>query len=258
MPSLNIWESDEAGIQLGIGGRGLSPSRVSNFNTRQNGYDISADALGYPESYYSPPTEAVERIEIIRGAASLQYGTQFGGLINFKLKDGAKDRPLEVVTRQTLGSYGLFNSFNSLGGTKGKVRYYGFYHLKQGDGWRPNAGYEAHTGHMNVAWLINDKATLSAEFTHMNYLAQQPGGLTDAMFEDDPTQSIRSRNWFKVDWNLAALKYEHIFNPSTRVEVLGFGLIARREALGYLGPITRIDPGEERNLLSDQLSKFRR
>ena len=48
---LNIWESDGAGLQLGIGGRGLSPNRTANFNTRQNGYDISADALGYPESY---------------------------------------------------------------------------------------------------------------------------------------------------------------------------------------------------------------
>nr|MDQ3395204.1 carboxypeptidase-like regulatory domain-containing protein [Bacteroidota bacterium] len=73
VPGLNIWESDGAGIQLGIGGRGLNPNRVSNFNTRQNGYDISADALGYPESYYSPPAEGVERIEILRGAASLQY-----------------------------------------------------------------------------------------------------------------------------------------------------------------------------------------
>ena len=85
---LNIWESDGAGVQLGIGGRGLSPSRNSNFNTRQNGYDISADALGYPESYYTPPIEAIDRIEIIRGAASLQYGTQFGGMLNFKFKEG--------------------------------------------------------------------------------------------------------------------------------------------------------------------------
>ncbi|MFN5705656.1 MAG: hypothetical protein ACK45U_07370 [bacterium] len=46
---LNIFENDGAGLQLGIGGRGLNPNRVSNFNTRQNGYDISADALGYPE-----------------------------------------------------------------------------------------------------------------------------------------------------------------------------------------------------------------
>ena len=59
---------------------------------RQNGVEMSADALGYPESYYSPPIQAVEQIEIVRGAASLQYGTQFGGLINFKLKDAPEDK----------------------------------------------------------------------------------------------------------------------------------------------------------------------
>ena len=52
---LNIYQNDDAGLQLNIGGRGLDPNRTSNFNTRQNGYDISADVLGYPESYYSPP-----------------------------------------------------------------------------------------------------------------------------------------------------------------------------------------------------------
>ncbi len=40
---LNIYENDDAGIQLHIGGRGLDPNRTSNFNTRQNNYDISAD-----------------------------------------------------------------------------------------------------------------------------------------------------------------------------------------------------------------------
>ena len=72
---LNIFQNDDAGLQIHIGGRGLDPNRTSNFNTRQNGYDMSADVLGYPESYYSPPAEALEEIQIVRGAASLQYGT---------------------------------------------------------------------------------------------------------------------------------------------------------------------------------------
>ena len=38
-------------------------------------------ALGYPESYYTPPFEALKSIEIIRGSAALQFGTQFGGLL---------------------------------------------------------------------------------------------------------------------------------------------------------------------------------
>src|ERR1700753_1581485 len=53
---LNIYENDGgAGTQLAIGGRGLDPNRVSNFNTRQNGYDINADAPGYPARHTHPP-----------------------------------------------------------------------------------------------------------------------------------------------------------------------------------------------------------
>ena len=50
---LNIYQNDDAGLQLNVGGRGLDPNRTSNFITRQNSYDISADVLGYPESYYT-------------------------------------------------------------------------------------------------------------------------------------------------------------------------------------------------------------
>jgi Fe(3+) dicitrate transport protein len=78
VPGLMIWESDGSGIQIGISARGLSPNRSWEFNTRQNGYDITPDVFGYPEAYYTPPMEAVERIEFIRGASSLQFGPQFG------------------------------------------------------------------------------------------------------------------------------------------------------------------------------------
>jgi Fe(3+) dicitrate transport protein len=93
---LNIYQNDDAGLQLNIGGRGLDPNRTSNFNTRQNGYDISADVLGYPESYYTPAAEGLEEIQIVRGAASLQYGTQFGGLVNFIMKKPSKKQKTGV------------------------------------------------------------------------------------------------------------------------------------------------------------------
>src|SRR5882724_8344626 len=144
---LNIWENDGAGIQLAIGGRGLSPNRVANFNTRQNGYDSSADALGYPESYYTPPAEALERIEIVHGAASLQYGTQFGGMINFKLNRGSDSEKLAVSTLLTGGSWGFFNTSTSVGGTVNNLNYYAFFQHKSGDGWRPNSAFNSNTGY---------------------------------------------------------------------------------------------------------------
>ncbi|MDN4165293.1 TonB-dependent receptor [Cytophagales bacterium LB-30] len=249
---LNIWESDGAGIQLGIGGRGLSPNRTSNFNTRQNGYDISADALGYPESYYTPPAEALESIEVVRGAASLQYGTQFGGMLNFVMKRGPEDKKIEVTTRQSVGSWGLFNSFNSVGGKLGGLDYYVYYQRKQGNGWRPNSGFEVDNLFADFNWQLTDKLFVCVEYTHMNYLAQQPGGLSDAFYAEDPRQSIRERNWFKVDWNLFANIIEYKFNDKTKLNIRTFGLIAGRDALGNLGLITRGDDlTAPRNLLTD-------
>jgi len=258
IPGLNIWEYDRGGLQLGIGGRGLSPDRSSNFNVRQNGYDISADALGYPESYYTPSSEAVERIEIIRGAASLQYGPQFGGLVNFVMKEGPKDKPFELATRQTYGSWNFFNSFNSVGGTvaNGKLNYYAFYQYKRGDSWRPNSHYDQHNGYAHAAWSINKKLKVTAEYTLMQYLAQQPGGLTDAQFNADPSVSVRARNWFRVSWNLISLSADYAFSEHTRINWRNYTLQGGREALGMLSYINRPDNGGPRDYMSDRYSNF--
>ncbi len=255
---LNIWEYDGGGLQLGIGGRGLNPSRVSNFNTRQNGYDISADALGYPESYYVPPTEALERIEIVRGAAGLQYGTQFGGMINFQLKKGPADKKIEVVSRQTVGSWGFFNTFNSIGGTVKKLNYYTFYQYKKGDSWRPNSHYDQHAAYLHLDYALTKKLKVTGEYSYMNYLAQQPGGLTDEQFYEDPSQSVRPRNWFKVNWNLINLSFDYEFNKYTKLNMRNYALLASREALGILNYINRDDLGVgfARDMMSDKYKNF--
>lgn len=246
---LNIWESDGAGLQLGIGARGLDPNRTSSFNTRQNGYDISADALGYPEAYYTPPMQALDRIEIVRGAASLQYGTQFGGLLNFVFKRGPEDDPFTFHSEQTVGSYGLLSSFNSVGGTVGDVNYYAFYQYRGGDGWRPNAGFDQHTAYAQMQYQPSRRLQIGVEFTHMQYLAQQPGGLVDFEFQQDPRRSKRGRNWFAVNWNLGAVTLDYRVSERARLNWRTFGLSATRESLGELGPINRPDPLRERDLI---------
>lgn len=250
VPGLNIWESDGAGIQIGIGGRGLSPNRAANFNTRQNGYDISADALGYPESYYTPPIEALHSIEIIRGSASLQFGTQFGGLLNFVLREPSSTSPMEITTRQTVGNYGYFGSFNRVSGTKGRIQYQAYYQLKTGSGYRENSDFTQHQAFGQLSYLISEKSKIRLEYTHMNYLAKQAGGLSDLNFEEDSRQSLRDRNWFTVDWNMLALHFDHNFNKKTTLNIRSFGMLSSRQTLGFLGKITQADPGGNREMIA--------
>lgn len=241
VPGLNIWESDPAGVQLGVAARGLDPNRSANFNIRQNGYDISADALGYPEAYYVPPMESVERIEVVRGAASLQYGPQFGGLINFRMAAPYADGPLDVRSVNTVGSYGLFDSYNRVSGTKGRWSYLASYDRRTGESWRPNSGFDLHTGYAAVGFRPTPRTAFALEYTLFRYLARQPGGLTDAQFRTDPSVSLRSRNWFSADWNILALSADHRFSDRARLNVRAWGFLGSRDALGYVGDINRLD-----------------
>lgn len=250
---LNIFENDGSGLQLSIGGRGLDPNRTSNFNVRQNGYDISADALGYPESYYTPPAEALSKIEILKGAAGLQYGTQFGGLLNFEIKQPGADKPFSLESKQTGGSWGFFGSYNAISGTKGKVKYYGFAHYKRGNGWRPNSRFQSFNGYADIHYQVNDKHMLGLEYTSMQYLAQQPGGLDDNMFDTEPRQSNRERNWFAVGWNLIDVEWDYRISPRTRWQTRVYSLMASRKAVGFRpNRPSQIDNGGQRDLLTGE------
>jgi Fe(3+) dicitrate transport protein len=238
VPGVSIWENDGSGIQTSIATRGLSPNRSWEFNVRQNGCDISSEAYGYPEAYFTPPTEALEKIEIIRGSASLQYGTQFGGLLNYVTKKNYSNKPFAFETQQTFGSYGLFNAYNAIGGKIKKFSYYGYLHHRSADGWRQNSQYRTTTGHLSISYAFSSKFSISLEYTHMDYLSQQPGGLTDSMFQRAPQQSVRSRNWFSTPWNSSALHLKYDINENTKFTVDIFNTLASRNSIGFMKDIT--------------------
>tara|TARA_Y100000389_G_C17469656_1_gene529156 strand:+ start:4296 stop:6719 length:2424 start_codon:yes stop_codon:yes gene_type:complete len=257
IPGLNIYQNDDAGLQLNIGGRGLDPNRTSNFNTRQNGYDISADVLGYPESYYTPPAEGLEEIQIIRGAASLQYGTQFGGLINFKLKKPDPVKPFTFLTRNTLGSNKLLTNFSMVSGSLEKFKYIGFINLKKGEGFRPNSEFNSSNIFFQLGYDFSEDTSITAEVTYLDYLTQQAGGLSDRMFEENPYQSNRSRNWFALSWFLYNLKFQHSFSTNSNISLNFFGLDAQRNAIGFRSNrVSQIDSNQERDLIKGDFNNY--
>lgn len=254
---LNIYQNDDAGLQLNIGGRGLDPNRTANFNTRQNGYDISADVLGYPESYYAPASEGLEEIQIIRGAASLQYGTQFGGLVNFIMKKPNLEKNTEIISRNTIGSNQLYTNYTSLSGRVNKFSYISFINYKRGNGFRPNSKFESSNIYTHIGYELNSKLKLSTEITFLDYLAQQAGGLSDMMFNQNSLQSNRERNWFKVGWLLYNFQVFYTPSKNNSLSLNLFGLKANRYALGFrTNRVSQIDSFEERDLIKSDFNNF--
>ncbi|WP_064196278.1 MULTISPECIES: TonB-dependent receptor [Emticicia] len=240
-PGISVWENDGSGIQLGVASRGLSPNRSWEFNVRMNGYDITPDPMGYPEAYYTPPMEVVDRIEIVRGASSLQYGPQFGGLMNFVLRKPDISTRITVESQNTTGSNGLFSTFNYIGGTEGRLSYTAYYQKRFGNGWRDNSYYNTDHAHAELSYAITNKFKIGAEATYMTYKSQQAGGLTDAQFAQDARQSVRSRNWFSTPWLVPSLSAEYVFSEKTKLSWKAFGVIAERSSVGNVAAITTVD-----------------
>ena len=242
VPGVHVWESDPSGIQIGIAARGLSPNRSWEFNVRQNGYDIAADPFGYPEAYYNPQLQAVQRIEVVRGQGSLQYGPQFGGLVNYILRNGSDiDKPFQFETQQTTGSNGLYNSYNAIGGKTGKVNYYSFFDHRNGDGFRQNSRYHTNAGYGTVTYNITPKFSLTAEVMHQQIRSQQPGGLPDSLVYADAKKSFRSRNWFDISWTTPAMIANYVINDHTRWNTKLFATIGNRNSVGFTKSITTRD-----------------
>ncbi len=248
IPGLNIVETESSGFTAnGIATRGLNPTQSIEMNTRQNGYNVSADVYGYNEAYYLPPMEGVRRIELVRGAASLQFGSQFGGLVNYVTEDVPVNKPFEFTTSQTLGSFGMFNFFNAIGGTYKKFSYYGFVQYRNMNGFRPNSQQWQLSGFGKIKYKLSEKLNLGVEYSLLRNRIQMPGGLSDSLFNANPKTSTRARNWLKTPWNIVSSFVNFIPSENNTISLKTTYLFSRRALVwrnedGGPGALDEIDP----------------
>ena len=234
VPGLNVWEMDGAGTQVNIGSRGTDTHRSIEMNMRQNGYNTNSDMFGYPEDHYSPPMQGIREIQLVRGSSALQFGSQFGGMLNYVMKDGDSTRPLVVESEQTAGSYNFFNSYNAVGGTVGKLSYYAYYDDRHGDDWRPNAAFNYHAYFANLTWHFNGRTQLSFQFSRMQYRQQIAGGQTDSQFINNARFSNRTRNFFNPEINIPALLFNSDLSSNTHLSITTHYLGGQRNSVQFI------------------------
>ncbi|HEX5625298.1 MAG TPA: TonB-dependent receptor, partial [Saprospiraceae bacterium] len=238
IPGVFIYDMDGTGNQLNFSTRGLDPHRGWEFNIRKDGTITNSDMYGYPASHYNIPMEAVERIELVRGTGSLQYGAQFGGMINYVSKKPDPDRPFSFESVNTIGSYGLLSTHNTLSGTKGKFSYMAWLNKKSLAGYRENSDSKFNAENISLFYRFTDRLLLKAEWTHSNYLIHLAGALTDAEFKTDPRQSTRSRNYYNPDIHIPSLSLNWIPSENTQVQFRSSAVIGWRNSVMFDKPTT--------------------
>lgn len=236
VPGVNLWEFDGSGNQISIATRGLNPHRSIEMNVRQDEYVINSDLFGYPEAHYGPAMDGVAKIEIIRGSAALQYGPQFGGLLNYIMRKGDPNKKFTYQTEQTAGSQQLISTFNSIGGTIGKWNYYGYFNYRSSAGYRPNGAYHNYSAFASLAYQFSEKLTARFEYSFLDYVDQLSGGLNDSMFNEDPYQSTRSRNYFQPNFHIPALRLHWDINQHTSLSLVSNYIIGQRNSVMFIQP----------------------
>lgn len=115
--------------------RGLGdPHESFNVLLLQDGVPVPADMYGYPAHYFSPALPMMEKVQFTRGGASLLYGPQPGGVLNYISRPLLKNQPASGRVGLTYGSYNLLTTNNALFGSKSDSSYGLEYYRRQGDG----------------------------------------------------------------------------------------------------------------------------
>lgn len=241
VPGVFVYDMDGSGNQMNVSTRGLDAHRGWEFNIRRNGAITNSDMYGYPASHYSIPMEAVDRIELVRGTGSLQYGAQFGGMLNYVTKRPDSTRTLSIESITSVGSYGLMSTFLSASGKVGKFQYMAYYTRRVSDGYRENGKTDYDAQSFLLMYSPTTRLKFTVELSRSNYLYQMPGPMTDVMFQARPRQSTRSRNYFNPEIYVPSIRMDWSLDEYTQVSWVTSAVLGYRNSVMFDKPANVVD-----------------
>lgn len=181
----------------GVMGYGVSTGAAGGMTMR--GVSSSAGQLmvlidGHPQyngvyghsiadSYY---TMMAERVEVLRGPASLLYGSNaMGGVINIVTDEPGVGDKVETMVNVGAGSYGTVQVdamnrlrkgkfFSSVGGQYART-----------DNHRPNMGFEQYGGFLKLGYDFSEHWKLMGDATVTHFNASNPGTVTVPKISND-------------------------------------------------------------------------
>lgn len=178
LPGVNVRDEEGFGLRPNIGIRGLNPSRSTKVLLLEDGIPLTYGVYGDNASYYHPPIERFDRIEVLKGAAVNLYGPQtVGGVINY-----ITPLPSEALTAGLALAGGNRDYLSG----RGMVSYGGHrldYARKQSNGARDNTDLAIDDVNYKGVVAANAEHTLIARANYYRENSQVSySGLTEAEY----------------------------------------------------------------------------
>ncbi|MDX8337677.1 TonB-dependent receptor [Draconibacterium sp. IB214405] len=180
VPGLFVTERGITGFGVAAGSagqisiRGIGGSPTTGVLMLIDGHPQFMGIMGHPlpDSYVASD---VERVEVIRGPASILYGSNaMGGVINIITKKQDVDG-WNGNARISYGSYNTQKYMGSVGFKKDKFSVFISGNHDQTDGHRPNSDFKITNGYLKLGYRISDHFDASADFSVAAFDASDPG-----------------------------------------------------------------------------------
>lgn len=209
--------SEETTPMVSLGFRGIgTPDRAQFLQVLKDGIPIHSDPFGYPEAYYMPPLDVVDRLEFIRGGAALMFGAQPAGALNYVTHMPVTDRPFTFRTQNVFGSYDFYSNYTSFSGTSGSTGYYGYFNHRQSNGFREaNSRYRLDGGLLKLVQSFSKSTRLVLSLDLYGEKHGEPGGLSLADFRSNPKKTTRFNDHFDLTRYAVSADLQHNLQPGT-------------------------------------------
>ena len=157
---VHVRDEEGFGLRPNIGIRGVNPTRSTKVLLLEDGIPLAYAPYGDNASYYHPPIDRFERLEVLKGGAQIAYGPQtIGGAINY-LTPRPPTQPTGSLTLMG-GSRDYLNGHGSYGTTVGRTGFLVDYLRKQGDGARENLNHKLNDVNGKVVQGVGANQTLT-------------------------------------------------------------------------------------------------
>ncbi|WP_445658071.1 TonB-dependent receptor [Achromobacter sp. NCFB-sbj8-Ac1-l] len=208
--------SDNAIVDLrGFGITGASNTLIMIDGVKQNTNDLSAPSLGVV------PLDQVERVEIVRGSGSVQYGGgTTGGVINIITRKDFSKEPVTARATATFGSYGLRQYDAAVAMNNQKVGVDAYLQSLRSDGYRDHSGETRDGGGGGITFrhdngsirLYGNTTTQKLDLPGPRLINPTTG---ENQFESDPRGSKNKVDYVKTTTNTFGLQVEQQIGVGT-------------------------------------------
>ncbi|MDO4161076.1 MAG: TonB-dependent receptor [Prevotellaceae bacterium] len=219
IPSLFISERNIFGFGVSTGGsggikiRGVGSSPTNSILMMVDGQPQFAGIYSHHVADFYE-TEYVERVEVLRGPASVLYGSNaMGGVINVITKNADKDGIHTTLTSQ----YGSYNTWQS--SLTNTVRYGKFSSLvslgyDRTDGLTDNFDFKQASLYAKLGYDFSEKWNIRADYSLMNFIGNDP---VYARLSDPESTDIYHQNITRGEASLSLSNYYGSTNGNVRV-----------------------------------------